>query len=168
MSNNWPTERAMTAFYGDPDPDRDGKPNAKWEANNLVMLPAPWAMKIDMGDQGIIQIKRIRLHKLVAPSLGRVFEALKELFPLQAQLDGVGLNWFGGAYVFRNKRGLTTRSTHAFGAAIDLSPARNPLGKRWSPGMMDPRVVVEFKREGWRWGGDFKSRPDCMHFQATK
>ncbi|MFN2446983.1 MAG: M15 family metallopeptidase [Vicinamibacterales bacterium] len=24
-----------------------------------------------------------------------------------------------------------------------------------------------FERAGWRWGGRFVSRPDCMHFQAT-
>ncbi|MGH9753910.1 MAG: M15 family metallopeptidase [Blastocatellia bacterium] len=36
-----------------------------------------------------------------------------------------------------------------------------------SAGMM-PKVVVKiFKAERWKWGGSFRSRPDCMHFQAT-
>lgn len=161
----WPAETAMIAFYGDPDPDRDGKPSAAWESANLEYVAAPWPMVADWAPEKIIS--RIRIHRRVAPSLERVFAAIKEEFPSFAQIQFLGLDRFGGAYVFRNKRGLATRSTHAFGAAIDLAPARNPLGVRWRPGMMDPRVVAAFKREGWFWGGDFKSRPDCMHFQAT-
>jgi D-alanyl-D-alanine carboxypeptidase len=165
----WPLEADMVSFYGDPDPDRDGRPNAGWESANLVFVTAPWAMRIAL-DAGVHPVTRLRVHRLVAPSLARVFAAIKEVFPSQALINGAGLDWFGGAYVFRNKRGLTTRSTHAYGCAIDLAPARNPLGQRWRPDgrMMDSRVVSAFKAEGWVWGGDFKSRPDCMHFQAAR
>jgi hypothetical protein len=162
----WPLERDMIAFFGNPDPDRDGKPNALWESTNLVYVPAPWPMVADWAADKIIS--RIRVHRRVAPSLERVFAAIKEEFPSFAQIQSIGLERFGGAYVFRNKRGLDDLSTHAFAASIDLAPSRNPLGVRWRPGMMDPRVVAAFKAEGWAWGGDFKSRPDCMHFQAAR
>jgi hypothetical protein len=33
--------------------------------------------------------------------------------------------------------------------------------------MMPMAVVSIFEAEGWKWGGRFVSRPDCMHFQAT-
>jgi hypothetical protein len=166
MTNQWPLERDMAAFYGDPDPDRDGKANAAWEAANLVYVQAPWPMVADWARDTVIS--RIRVHRLVAPSLERVFGAIKQEFPSFAQIQSLGLHLFGGAYVFRNKRGLETRSTHAYGAAIDLAPSRNPLGVKWRPGMMDPRIVAAFKREGWTWGGDFKSRADCQHFQAAR
>lgn len=168
MTSIWPAESAMTSFYGNPDPDGDGKPNAAWEAANLIYVPAPWAMRIRL-DSGVYPVTRIRFHRKCAPALVRVFSAIKEEFPSQAMIDAAGLDCFGGAYEFRTKRGLETLSTHAFAASIDLSPERNPLGQRWRPDgrMMDSRVVSAFKREGAKWGGDFKSRPDCMHFQFT-
>jgi hypothetical protein len=51
----------------------------------------------------------------------------------------------------------------------DLDPDRNPLGKPWQAdnGMMPELVVAPFKAAGWKWGGRFKNRKDCMHFQAT-
>ena len=33
--------------------------------------------------------------------------------------------------------------------------------------MMPLPVVAVFEAAGWKWGGRFKSRKDCMHFQAT-
>jgi hypothetical protein len=163
----WPLERDMAAFYGDPDPDRDGRANAAWEAANLIHVLVRWPMWIRL-DDGVHPVTRLRVHRLVARSLEKVLDALKEQFPSETQINSLGLQWTAGAYNFRTKRGLQTRSTHAYGAAIDLDPNRNPLGRRWAPGMMDPRVVTAFKGEGWVWGGDFKSRPDCMHFQAAR
>jgi hypothetical protein len=32
---------------------------------------------------------------------------------------------------------------------------------------MPMEVVRLFEAAGWKWGGRFQSRPDCMHFQAT-
>jgi hypothetical protein len=33
---------------------------------------------------------------------------------------------------------------------------------------MMPRAVVDiFEAQGWKWGGNFSTKPDCMHFQAT-
>jgi hypothetical protein len=51
---------------------------------------------------------------------------------------------------------------HAFGAAIDLNAAANPLGEQ---GSMDSRVIEVFEHFGFFWGGRFHGRPDPMHFQ---
>jgi hypothetical protein len=59
-------------------------------------------------------------------------------------------------------------SLHAWGAAIDLDPDYNPVGWAWrrDAGMIPMAVVELFEAAGWRWGGQFKGRKDCMHFQA--
>jgi hypothetical protein len=46
--------------------------------------------------------------------------------------------------------------------AIDLNPETNALG---TAGDMSPRVVQVFRHFGFAWGGDFRRRPDPMHFQ---
>lgn len=77
------------------------------------------------------------------------------------------MDLFGGCYNYRRVSGRSQLSVHSWGAAIDLDPVNNPLGKKWRPdsGMMPEQVVAIFRAEGWRWGGDF-TRPDCMHFEA--
>ena len=74
----------------------------------------------------------------------------------------------GGAFNFRLKRGGNSLSIHSWGAAIDLDPERNALGRRYraGAGMMPMAVVEIFAAEGWVWGGPW-SRPDAMHFQAA-
>ena len=76
---------------------------------------------------------------------------------------------YGGCYEFRRISGSNNLSMHAYGAAIDLDPERNGRGKPYnaSAGMIPMEVVNIFKSEGWKWGGNFKTIPDCMHFQAT-
>jgi hypothetical protein len=75
----------------------------------------------------------------------------------------------GGVYNFRQISGSARLSLHSYGAAIDLDPAGNPLGRAWlaDAGMMPLPVVAIFEAAEWKWGGRFKSRKDCMHFQAT-
>jgi hypothetical protein len=78
------------------------------------------------------------------------------------------MHLFGGAYAYRTVRGSTRLSLHAYGAAIDLDPVRNPLHQAWKPlRMMDLGVVETFEAAGWTRGGRFTSRPDCMHFQVA-
>jgi hypothetical protein len=79
------------------------------------------------------------------------------------------MHLYGGTYNYRRISGSSNLSLHAFGAAIDLDPDHNPLGMPWraDAGMMPMEVVEIFEAEGWKWGGRFQSRKDCMHFQAT-
>ena len=81
-------------------------------------------------------------------------------------------------------------SRHAFGAAIDLNPVRNPYvqpsgveppaGRRFATldrragaevpaGVIrsDDVVVQAFARIGWLWGGDWSSSKDYQHFYAA-
>jgi hypothetical protein len=157
----WPLQSEMRAFYG--DPGRTAA-NAKWEAANLVTVPLPWVAVASWDNQ--LKITKLRVHKLVAPSLSRVLEAIwSACGRSQSEIDKIGMNQVGGGYNFRPSRSGTMLSTHAYGAAVDFDPARNGMGDK-TPAM-DSRVIAAFEKEGWVWGGRWLS-PDGMHFQAAR
>jgi len=68
-----------------------------------------------------------------------------------------------GGYNPRNIRGTNKPSNHAFGRAIDVNWSNNPLGKE---GDIPPELARTLSEKyGLRWGGDYKSRKDPMHFE---
>ena len=112
-------------------------------------------------------LRVIRCHRFVAPSLARILAAIRRLYPADTALLAAGLHLYGGCYAHRLVRGSrTSLSLHAYGAAIDLDPAHNPMGCPASAAAMPPPVVALFEAEGWAWGGRF-TRPDPMHFEAS-
>jgi hypothetical protein len=166
----WPVDsyKSLVSFFGDPDSNNDGLADRDWEDANLIRITAPWQMHLSWAPTAVLRL--ITIHSKCAASLGTILNSIWVAFEQdQAKIEYAGLNSFGGAYNFRRKRGLASLSTHAFGAAVDFAPTRNPLGRAWKPNMgMMPEVVISiFKSEGWVWGGDWKSRPDPMHFQAA-
>jgi spore germination cell wall hydrolase CwlJ-like protein len=68
-----------------------------------------------------------------------------------------------GGYNYRNIRGSNKLSQHAFGTAIDLNAAENPLGGGKSN--LPPNIRELAAKHGLVWGGDFKGRKDPMHFE---
>ena len=73
------------------------------------------------------------------------------------------LKTFDGCYNVRLTRGSdSVVSLHSYGIAIDLNAYANPLGGRSS---FSEAFVRCFTDVGWVWGGDWKKRPDPMHFQ---
>lgn len=89
------------------------------------------------------------------------------------------------AFACRPVRGQKSWSQHAYGLAVDVNPFQNPehKGKIVLPelatsyldrgnvrrGMIlpDGPVVKAFATIGWKWGGDYHSLKDYMHFSAT-
>jgi hypothetical protein len=89
------------------------------------------------------------------------------------------------AYACRPVRGQKAWSQHAYGLAVDLNPFQNPYHKgevvlpelagayldraTVRPGMAQPNAtaVRAFAAIGWKWGGDYRSLKDYMHFSAT-
>jgi hypothetical protein len=65
-------------------------------------------------------------------------------------------------------RGNPTKlSCHSSGTAIDLNATKHPLGKAGTfPAEKIPMLRALAKKYGLKWGGDFKSRPDDMHFEV--
>lgn len=152
----WPrdNQNALIAFYGTPGPQVDAQ---------LVRVVPPFKMYYDGK-----QIQYIRFHKKCA---GALSDALNEIWEYygrdQRKIDALGISKYAGAYNPRYVRGTenTTRkwSNHAYGAAIDLNAADNGFGK--GKGNIPQPVVDAFKRQGARWGGDYKGRTDPMHFE---
>ncbi len=93
-------------------------------------------------------------------------------------------------YDYRTVAGGSGLSWHAYGRAIDINRAENPMiedGQKvvhpderpyepgeWRPGE-DPysitpqgSVVRAFKSRGWRWGGDWTSCKDYQHFDRPQ
>lgn len=157
----------MNAFYGNPDVNSDGAPDAKWEAANLVSIKPPYRMVLAWDTSKVV--KNIRVNKACAESLSRVLAGILGHYGSQAAVEKARMHLYGGCYNFRLKRGGSTLSIHSWGAAIDLDPERNAFGKLWraNSGMMPEAVVKLFEAEGWEWGGLW-SKPDAMHFQAAR
>jgi len=88
-------------------------------------------------------------------------------------------------FACRPVRGSTSWSQHAYGLAVDVNPFQNPYHKgdvvlpelatsyldrgNVRPGMILPHgpVVQAFAAIGWKWGGDYRSLKDFMHFSAN-
>jgi D-alanyl-D-alanine carboxypeptidase-like protein len=69
-------------------------------------------------------------------------------------------------FAWRPIRGsLTVPTNHSSGTAIDINSAYNWLG-RADGGDVPQWLVDRFNRYGFRWGGDYVSRPDPMHWEA--
>lgn len=124
-------------------------------------------------DQNAIGIKsypvkgtqiKLRCAEKVAPLLIGFAEEFNELIE---PIDGATLDDWG--YCFRNVRGSRNKlSNHASGTAIDLNATRHPLGKVGTfPPEKVPMIRALAKKYGLRWGGDYNSRPDEMHFEIN-
>jgi hypothetical protein len=107
---------------------------------------------------------RLRCASSVGPLLA-AFAA--EFHKLIEPIDGGTLDDWG--YAFRMVRGSTDRlSCHSSGTAIDLNATKHPLGKYDTfPAEKVPMIRALAKKYGLKWGGDFKSRPDDMHFEVN-
>ncbi len=134
----------------------DGTIDPRWESTNMVSVGLPFPMRLAWGNPAPLATK-IRCHKLLAPIMVQVFQAV----------DRAGLRsavrTYGGCYNYRPKRMGSRPSTHSWGIALDLNPNTNAMG---TAGDMDPRLVQILREHGFKWGGDWPgSNKDPMHFQ---
>lgn len=151
--SQWPADNqdALIAFYGDP---------AGEVAHQLVRVTPPFQMYYDGRP-----LKSISFHRKAAPALGAALNEIWEHYGKdQGTLDKLCISHCAGTYNPRKIRGSSTRwSNHAFGAAIDLDAEHN--GFNTGHGTMPQPVIDAFKRQGARWGGDYRGRTDPMHFE---
>ena len=151
---NWPTQRSMRAFYGA-------------VGANLVTLVPPFVMHYDGHP-----IHSFSVNSRCRDSLLHVLNDIwQRAGKAQDTVDEWGASVFGGCFNNRSMLGSSTPSCHAYGAAIDLDPERNPYTHNvhthghFTP---DHPVVQAFKAQSWVWGGDWTSIKDFMHFQAAR
>ncbi|WIM92534.1 M15 family metallopeptidase [Actinoplanes oblitus] len=147
------------------------------------------------GFDGLAHTGELLVHKRAATGLVTVFGRLFAAgYPIEAMRvtgadelnapptgDGNGTD----AYACRPVRGRTSWSQHSYGLAVDINPFQNPYHRGKvvlpelatsyldrgdvRPGMIEPGgpVVRAFAAIGWKWGGDYRSLKDFMHFSAT-
>lgn len=132
---------------------------------------------------------QLLVHKNVKNDVLEIFSIiLKEKFPVNKAIPIVKYNWSDSASMYDNNSsafnyrtiaGTNRMSNHAYGKAVDINPMNNPFinsNGRLSPSngkylvgnpgtFSDTSLIVkEFKKRGWRWGGDFSSYKDYHHF----
>ena len=143
-------------------PDQDDiRILGNWEAENVVTITVPQLI----GVKGAPTSGRIRVHRLVAEQVRRLFAAWDHdgLRPL--------IRTWEGSFVPRYVRGsATTLSNHAWGTAFDINYEWNRLGQ--VPALKGEigsvRELVPRAHElGFYWGGHF-SRRDGMHFEVAR
>ena len=165
----WPADTmpALEAFYGPIRLGPTGQPTRAWERETLITIRAPYPLALAWRPDR--RITRVSCHRLVAESLTRILSGILSHFGTIEAVRAARMDLFGGCYNYRLIGGSHRLSVHSFGAAVDFDPENNRLGLAYVEGSaMMPRAVVDiFEGEGWRWGGSFRRRPDCMHFQAT-
>jgi len=127
----------------------------EWERRNIVSVVPPFALREGRGRA----LSVIRCHQLIAPALGRALEDLK-----QRNLCHL-INTFDGCFQPRHmgwdpKRPL---SRHAWGIAVDVNARLFPYR---SKAKQNPRLIEVFARQGFAWGGEWRT-PDPMHFEVV-
>lgn len=151
--NPWPKsdQRSLREFYGEPG-----------DESNLVSIALPYSMYYD----GKL-VTKTRANKRCAESLLRILRAIKDLLPTHPDIADEAQD-YGGVFNFRLKRGGSSYSLHAYGAAIDLDADDNTFRDSWPmKSDMPLEIMEEFAKEGWISAGAFWGY-DAMHFQATK
>ncbi len=156
---NWPrdNQQELIAFYGDP-----GSRGRNGVAAQLVKITPPFQMYYDGRP-----LKTLTFHKKAAPAL---MAALTEIWDRyghdQAKIDALGISKCAGTYNPRKIRGSKTKwSNHAYGAAIDINAEENGFNAKSTIPLV---VIAAFKRQGARWGGDYRGRKDPMHFEFCR
>ncbi len=151
--NQWPkaNQAALRAFYGEAG-----------DESNLVVITFPYPMYY----AGKL-VRTTRVHKKCAASLLRILTAIGKSYGKQSGIMEEAQD-FGGVFNNRNKRGGTSKSMHAYGAAIDLDADDNTFRDKWpEQSDMPLEICEEFAKEGWLSAAVFWQK-DSMHFEATR
>ena len=85
-------------------------------------------------------------------------------------VEALHAGWCWG-YAYRKIEGSTALSNHASGTAIDLNAPNHPMGRKgtFSAAKVTAiRKILSFCEGVVRWGGDYASRKDEMHFEIVK
>lgn len=129
------------------------------------------------------------INKKVEKDIVEIFKLIKDLkFPVGKVIPVVKYKWDDEAsmndnntvaFNYRKVKGSKVLSLHSYGLAIDINPLQNPhiKGKTIQPSsgkydtkskgtiLRDSKLVNEFVKRGWQWGGRWRSSKDYQHFE---
>lgn len=152
------TDQQIIAKYGQPG-----------DVDNFTSIILPYPMRIAWDVK--TTVTKIQCHKLIAPKLQSVFTDLLGHYGL-AKLQELDIDLFGGCVNIRLQRGSKTKwSRHAWGIAIDLSPAKNGLKTKWAQAQFSKPeykfMVDTFHNHGFIGYGPDRDY-DAMHFEINE
>jgi hypothetical protein len=149
------TSKAAIAKYGDPTIN-----NIKWEQKNMVMKSL----------HPVIHMSNPVIPAAIYVNKDFGVDVDVWLYELHSQGLLSEIKTWDGCFNIRKKRGINALSLHAFGLAVDINAAHNPLGltreQAIAKGLrpFSPRFI-EVSRKFMECGADWVNRKDGMHFQ---
>ena len=113
LTGRWPNQvqESLISFYGNP-------------GENQGKAVIPYTLKIAWNKKQ--KVNKFTCHEKLVRPIERTFERVLDHYGPE-QIKELGLDLFGGCLNVRKMRGGTKWSTHAWGCAIDMDPARNRL-----------------------------------------
>ncbi|WP_420415139.1 peptidoglycan-binding protein [Roseibium sp.] len=151
----FPRQRDVEAYFGE-------------VGTQQTHIEVPWTMRLAWDKD--VRIRKMTLHKKVAPSAKRVFEKLRGLYS-DREIKALGLDLFGGSLNVRQMRGGSRYSMHSWGIAIDFDPERNRLSWKQPQARLSLDDAIPFwqawEKEGWVSLGRVRNF-DWMHVQAAR
>jgi len=159
----------------------DGNVGIQYNTTEAEVLAYQTWVDVPIIDQnGQEDVKSIQIHRKLAGSILQIFTEIKAGgFPIRKSDTGA-YNWRGGQKIGESRE---LYSMHCLGLAIDVNWNSNYYvdmvtgaalsAGHWKPGIdplsmpVDGVAVTTFKKYGWRWGGDWTSTKDYMHFSVT-
>ena len=145
---------------------RFGVPN-ETGAGYLVHIDLPYPMRLAWDIN--TTVNRMSCHKDVANDFTTIFNDLFYTYG-EAELKRLGIDLYGGCFNYRKMRGGNSWSTHSWGVAIDLDPARNLLRETSKTARFArpeyKKMIEIFYYNGFESLGVEKNY-DWMHFQKT-
>ena len=119
------------------------------------MWPTPRHDMVAIRGGGLVMQGHPKIAELVELLLD---ETVRRGYPLDKTHDDWG---YAGRYI----AGTTTPSNHSAGIAFDLNSSRNPFTSGNLVTDMPKWMHELWNDYGFRWGGDYKSVKDAMHYE---
>lgn len=134
----------------------------------LTQIELPFPLRIAWDKK--TSVKKLTCHKAIAEPLKAVFNDIFTTYGLP-RIQELGIDLFGGCFNFRQMRGGSSYSVHAWRLAIDLDPERNQLKETAKTARFArpeyKQMIDIFYKHGFVSLGREKNY-DWMHFQWEK
>jgi hypothetical protein len=157
---------ALKQYSNDEMIAKYGKPNQTGTYLVSAKIPFPLVIAWDTS----IKVSRIRCHKLEVQNVIMIFQDILDEYGLE-KIQALGINLFGGCFNYRQMRGGSSWSRHAWGTAIDLDPARNQMNETKKTARFArpeyKKMIDIFESHGWLSLGRLRNY-DWMHFEAGR